>query len=321
MNKRRAALLVSLTAVILVLLTAVIVGVERVGRSAGPADDAPATVVPARDIDTILGAATSAARTSYFADKLSPSGIEAPRFCCTVLTPRRTEIAEPQHLDLRVYPGEDSYAASVRPYARAIGDLALAAGSAPPLAREVARELTVQWSAIRRLAEGAAAEPPLRVFVKHYPRADLPGRCVVVHATFYNVYDRHFDRQRRPGSDRGVLFHVRKTVQLDGAAPRVIEAMIEVHATTGGESGWNLPTGRQLGKERVGAVGLDDQYATHFEDFAAGVRHGLAWYDRAAGAGAADLASFAYRVEDSNVAAVALTGELESALLAFAGRA
>ncbi|MEE8105615.1 MAG: hypothetical protein V3T86_08795 [Planctomycetota bacterium] len=72
----------------------------------------------------------------------------------------------------------------------------------------------------------------MRILTKHYPRPDLPGRCVTLHVTFFSTPDPYFDDggltpellKRRAGKRiEGGFVEMRKTLRLDGERPRLIE--------------------------------------------------------------------------------------------------
>jgi len=241
---------------------------------------------------------------SYYLTRLHPNGIAVKEMTPLLLTPLRDEFISPDCPERLVcLHGQDSYEEGIRAYVEAIGDLGLGADGFSGLAAEVARHLRHEWNRLRAVSSGKVSRPPLRILVKHYPRPELPGRCVTIQATFYDVPDAYMDRidiasKMRAGAAvpvKGALLHLRRTYQLAGDGPRLIEALAEIH-THPGIAPPLRPVWLLLGEKQVGAIARDRDFGQHFMAYGAGARYGLCWTDRAFGLG--DPAPFgaAYRI-------------------------
>ena len=139
--------------------------------------------------------------------------------------------------------------------------------------------LAEHWQEVVALARRPADETHFHVFVMHYPRPELPGRCVTLHVTFSNVRDPAFHAKRPAAPRRGLLFSIRKTYRLDGDAPRLIEAAIEAHDARPGRA--LVPAGHLL-HDTLGDVARDDEAMAHYADLGGGRRTGYAWTEKAA---------------------------------------
>jgi len=287
---------------------------------------APRAVVakrPASNTTTQPFDATLAARAalgSHFVDTYLGGVVAAQQSSCTVLTPKRSETPHPPNPDLRVVSGNGTNA-SARDWFDALGRLRLGEDRNQLGARTA---LEAHWDNLLSLARGPASTPPLRVLIKHYPRPELPGRCHVVHATAYTAEDPYLDHPKAHGAVRGVIFDLRKTYQLAGDAPRLIEAQIEVHTELSYGEG-KMPLGHILNRDDLGPIALDDGWSGHFEKFAGGTRFGMVWLDVACGIGDAAAWSRAYRITSEHgdrhrVETEPLTATQVKALLEFVSR-
>jgi len=128
-----------------------------------------------------------------------------------------------------------------------------------------------------RTAVGTTEGPPLRVFTRRWARPDLPGRCVTVAVTFYDVPD-PFIGATGYGPWPGILFDVRKTYQLAGGETRLVEAAVEEHTDVG--------RGRMREPHLLlaGVETASTHEVAHFEDYGAGRRRVHLWIDRSWGA-------------------------------------
>ena len=265
--------------------------------------------------------AARAALGSHFVDTYLGGVVAAQQSTCTVLTPKRSETPHPPNPDLRVISGNGTNA-SARDWFDALGRLRLG-GERSKLGTRTA--LQTHWDNLLSLAKGPASTPPLRVLIKHYPRPELPGRCHVVHATAYTAEDPYLDHPKDQDAVRGVIFDLRKTYQLAGDAPRLIEAQIEVHTELSYGEG-KMPLGHILNRDDLGPVALDDGWSGHFEKFAGGTRFGMVWLDIACGIGDAAAWSRAYRIttgahgDRHRVETEPLTATQVKALLEFVSR-
>ncbi|MEM8882516.1 MAG: hypothetical protein AAGD14_00435 [Planctomycetota bacterium] len=135
----------------------------------------------------------------------------------------------------------------------------------------------------------------MRMLVAHYPRPDLPGRCVAVVTAIHTLPEPHIEedqdllrhyyrgmRKRRPYA--GMLFEVRQVWQTEGGTPRLIEATIDL------SEGFVAPARYRgfvalLGDARALRITEDITRSGHFHMYGADRRGGLLWCDRSYGLG------------------------------------
>ena len=206
------------------------------------------------------------------------------------------------------------------PYLEAVGAFAGDSGRGA-----AAGELARVWRRLREQARGGVGEHPVRIFVNHYPRPDLPGRCVTLDVVVHTLPDPYLEgdrawlqsnrtRLQRSEEIEGVLFEVRKTFQLEGGAPRLIEAGIEAttriqHFAPRRREGW-------FSDRRVARIVSDGLDGMHFMIYGGGKRVGMVWCDRSFGQGEPDPWAVAYRRRRQE----ALAGGSLERLLGFAAR-
>lgn len=219
----------------------------------------------------------------------------------------------------------------------ALGHLAIAVGGPQAegatgrIARECARGVQEVWRKLREVARGEVGEPPLRAFVNHYPRKDLPGRCVTVQTVFYTVPDVWIEQDRgrafalierlhRNEQVEGRLFEVRQTWRLDGKKPRLIGALLEATRAL------RRAVPRHIEKpdlpQPAGRFLVDSVCGAHFPMHGGGDRFGFLWYDAKLGAGPADARYTAFRIDpERNLRFAPLPAAAAGPMLAFVRRA
>jgi hypothetical protein len=217
-----------------------------------------------------------------------------------LLTPLKEVVPPSCPANFVVRQGAGTYQGDVLSYVEKLGMLAPRADKSGPLAKTVVQMLEWRWCALQDLAWGPVGSPPLRILVKHYPRADLPGRCYAVEVHLYTVPDPLFDRAQLDPKEtrvrlRGNLITGRKTYQTDGGRPRIIEAALEVQTEVEARGArpdfWALLPDMDLRKKTQ-----DPQASAHFEGYGGGLRHGLAWFDLSYGRGDVRPSGWAYRI-------------------------
>ena len=165
-------------------------------------------------------------------------------------------------------------------------------------------------------------------------RADLPGDCVTLQATFFTVRDPYFDdggltpelMQKHAGKKiDGLMFEVRKTYQIKDGTPRLIEATLDASTELLGHFRRD-GSATLFGEKSVGRFAIDNFFGAHFHLYGGGDRFGLAWFDRSYGLGKADEWSRAFRILRKSDAPPTMTtskipSETVRALKAFVTRA
>lgn len=275
----------------------------------------------------------------------------------TLLTPRESEqIPESCPTRLMVLGAAQTYAEAILSYLEVAG--AFHENGGDGLADVVAQSINAHLTSLRELARRDPGTPPLRVLIKHYPRAMLPGRCFTVHVSFFTVPDPYIDAailrramggMRRAGAEiagvnavgakigqgdmkmPGVILEVRRTWQLASGKPRLVEAMAEIHA--------DVAMGRRrmaaihyLPEEGFDAGWEDGDFGAYLVHYGAGERLGMHWIDRdAVGEAGADgkeprIWACAYRIrqpsrgQDLLLDWKSLTAEALAALFEFVAR-
>ena len=164
----------------------------------------------------------------------------------------------------------------------------------------------------------------------HYARVDLPGRCIGIQVVFHNVPDpmvaddavaaEEFARSLRDTFGApGMMFEIRQIWQLDGAQPRLIEAMVELTDDFDRLMQRQPPLG-YFGDRAVDRITLDKARGGHFAAFGGGQRRGLLWVDRSLGIGTPDPWSSDYRLRPARVPDSPLPPEVVQALREFVKR-
>ena len=190
------------------------------------------------------------------------------------------------------------------PYLEAMGPLDLdLVGEG--LAATVARELARHWRELQAMARGPLGRPRLRVMANHYPRPELPGRCVALVVNFYTVPDAFVvedepllgefaEAIRRNERPEGLIVQIAKTWQLQGDRARLIETVVDVTRDFRAEAprwaDWSF-----LGDSRAERMTNDAQRGGHFMPYGGGDRLGVGWWDRSFGLGGAEPMSVAFR--------------------------
>ncbi|MGQ0613529.1 MAG: hypothetical protein ACT4PV_07330 [Planctomycetaceae bacterium] len=242
-----------------------------------------------------------------FFETIRKGGIAAPGLAFTIVSPREDDQLAPEgppSLELRSGAGDYSV---IRPWIEALAPLPVAGEADDQLIQEVAADLDTEWRTLLSIARGPLGLPPLRVLVRHYPRAELAGSCFCVSITYHTCADpllveppesREVTRPRRV---RGILFDVHRTYQIDAGTARLIaagvEAQIQLEILPGeGSARERRSPADHLGEGSVKEIGVDPIAMTPFRHLAGGVRRGFVWFDRSLGLGTASPWSAAYRI-------------------------
>ncbi len=237
---------------------------------------------------------------SYYLTHLRTTPLVVTEMTPTILTPLPEYKPEGWPAACHVLSSDRTYASRVAPYLRAVGALRFGRRAAlPSVVNAVSAAVADTWGRALARSEGRpGGNDVLRVIVKHYPRHEAPGRCITIQADVYTVPDRYLDwggvlhvgevGVRLPG----YVVRLRRTVQTEGGAPRLVEASIEVleRFRVGGAV---VAYGKALGEPSLTS---DDQRNAHFEDFGATLRRGLLWVDRSYGRGTPRPWSRAYAI-------------------------
>jgi hypothetical protein len=247
----------------------------------------------------------------YYLSKITKTGLVIDAMTPTLLTSLEHENVPascPPRLTILAARGGDSHDAHVRPLFDAIGKIRLSTPETNSLAAETALALSQHWRDLKTTLDRPVTTPPIRVMYKHYPRPRLPGDCVTLHATVYTVPDQHFDQQwfreemrkhhasgggRGGMAIRGVLIDLRRTYQLEGGPPKLVEASLEVHDNVSLVR--RAPFGQLLGEEPHEML-RDREAESHFLMLGGGTRRGLVWIDRSVGLRELDPWARAYRI-------------------------
>lgn len=240
---------------------------------------------PPRTIDL----APSVAR-GFYLGSLRTGGIDVAALTPFVVTPLESDAVTadcPPGLVLRRDP---DYRATILPHVDAVGSIALGASSEGSLLAQVAEGLDRTWRTISSIARGPVGVPALRVLVKHYPREDLPGRCVAIETTWYTTRDALLEggEPPAPGPIRGAHFTLARLYQLQRGGPRMVAARMEawtgieaVDACGRAEASDNQWAERA--ESMVRAVASDPYARAHFGYLGGGRRVGAVWLDRSLG--------------------------------------
>jgi len=271
---------------------------------------------------------TRARSGSYYLEHHKRSAFLVDSMHPTLMTPldeRKPDVCPEACI---VLGAKTTYAEIIRPYVLAVGNLDFGRlGTLSDLANAVSEELEEAWSStLSIVTEAVDVRRPVRVLIKHYPARMTPGRCITVQMDVYTVADRYLDWRGTLGAGEasaripGHIIRLRRTLQMDEPAPRLVEAWIEVlEAITIGDDTFNY-------KEhlRLTALPEDPERTAHFEDFAAGRRFGFVWFDESHGKGKARVSAFAYQAHTKDGRVQAHTSEIpeawRAALLRIVGR-
>jgi len=231
---------------------------------------------------------------SYYLRELRPFGIDVDGLTPLVLSPLAEEKIPLTCPDrLVVCTSRAGTAGRVRPFLKALGEIAFPQEEQDGVLRSVEAKIVEIWRSLDASATQQGKGPPVRVFFKHYPRelSELDGaRAVTLHATLYSVPDLYFDIStaaighdpvdvERAAGVQGLLLDIRKTWRITPHGPRLIEASIEV--TEEVRNALRGPGLCQLLEEpSISAVATDSGAIMHFELYH-GERWGLLWVDRA----------------------------------------
>ena len=237
---------------------------------------------------------------SYYLTHLRATPLVVAGMMPTILTPLEEEKPVVCPEACNVLSSETTYASRIAPYLRALGTLRFGRRAVlPSVVNDASAAVADAWDRALDRSEGVPGEyDVLRVLVKHYPRPDAPGRCITIQTDVYTVPDRYLDwggainatdvGARLPG----YVVRLRRTVQTEGDALRLVEASIEVleRLHVGGPQ---VVYGELLGEP---SLRNDEQRNAHFEDFGATRRRGLLWLDRSYGRGTPRPWSRAYAI-------------------------
>ena len=182
----------------------------------------------------------------------------------------------------------------------------------------------------RAFEEMRADAPNLKMFVAHYPQADLPGRCVGVLVVIHDLPDpmvrndlgaaEEFARALHERfAAPGRLLEIRQVWQLAGERPRMIEATIELTDQFDRLMHRKPPIG-YFGDDDVERITFDRARGAHFSPFGGGARRGLLWTDRSCGLGESDPYSAAYRMRPARTPDAPLSPAVAEALREFIRR-
>jgi len=243
----------------------------------------------------------------YYLTALRTTGLDIDAMTPTLLSPlSRENVPADCPERMAVVTGDDSHAKTIKPFFDAVGAPGLSGTEATGLKGQAARQLERVWRVLNSLANGPVSTPPLRILYKHYPRPDLPGKCIALHATVYTVIDTYFDQERfkhdpaKPDQElRGVIFELRKTYQLEGEKPRLVEALIESHESIHMGRRFIL---RELIGDKAPKPLADHESSAHFIAYSGGLRFGLVWVDRSAGIGQPAPWARAYSIKGGSMA-------------------
>ena len=169
-----------------------------------------------------------------------------------------------------------------------------------------------------------------KVVAMHFPRPDLPGRCVGVQVIFHDVPDPMVeddaaaaDEFARALHERfhapGMLLEIRQIWQLEGSEPRLIEATMELTDQFDRLMRRDPPRG-YFGLQAVEKITFDQARGGHFAAFGGGQRRGLLWVDRACGIGEPDPWSAAYEMRPARTPDAPLPPHVVEALQEFVKR-
>jgi hypothetical protein len=315
---------------------------QHESQTAGHHETGNATIIPANTLGLGPGDAQRTRilpdKPSFYLTHLSRSGLDVEAMTPILISPLQQEDVPTSCPDrLSVIVGEGSYASAIEPYLAAIGQVEFDKTGRDQLVKDVVLELENRWRVLRSLASGPVSQSPLRILVLHYPREALPGRCVSLMVTIYNLPDTFLDqswfREHHPAPNelapvRGLLFRLRKTYQLDGAQPRLIEAWAEVQTQCQlGFPPLEPQVADPIAAESLGDAWTDPEFFGHFYPFAGGQRYGLAWIDQSAGIGPARSMGRAFLSFNDEVGKkpriqkARLPPELRDALIALVERA
>ena len=168
------------------------------------------------------------------------------------------------------------------------------------------------------------------MFAAHYPRAELPGRCIGIVVTLHDLPDpmveddviaaEQFARSLHENFEAdGMLLEVRQIWQLDGDRPRLIEATIELTDQFDRIMSRVPPSG-YFGDPGIERITFDKTRGGHFGPFGGGARRGLLWVDRSCGIGEPDSWSATYRMRPARTPESPLPPAVVKALKDFVTR-
>ncbi len=175
-----------------------------------------------------------------------------------------------------------------------------------------------------------AQSEQMRGVVSHYPRRDLPGKCVAITTVFHTLPDEHI-MEDMPGVQRlllrlgdgrataGMLFEVRQVWQTEGDEPRLIEATVEVTDRFRSRAMRDIHTGL-FRNGAVNRITIDMTRAGHLSKYGGGTRRGLIWCDRSFGIGQPRPYSAAYRIRPHSEVRLDLDPQAVTALREFVTR-
>jgi len=306
MQARGKRVLVVITATALGGAIGVAVALSRGGSSGSPSasgGSAAAAADPSRYESVTKG---------FYLSRLRNGRIEVDAMTPLLLSPVKSDEPSPRCPPRLVITTEEGYAPTILPWVEAIGQMPFELNDRPTTLSDVLGTLDGTWRTLRSIAMGPVGVPPLRVFVKHYPATDLPGRCISVVITFYTCADPAVESRYSqpsdlvPGRVRGVLFEIMRTVRLDGPSPRLLAATVESHAqleilpmTEVSEQRLEL---RQIvDAPEIGRIASNRTAKAHFGHLGGGRRCGLAWFDLSLGDGDPQPWSCAYATERRGV--------------------
>jgi len=199
-----------------------------------------------------------------------------------LLSPFPREKHAPPMPQCRALPGDGTYARRIQPYFDALSspfaELHSAAHSSGSGVRTILQSIKKECDALRARLTHPPGANPVRILTKHYPRPDLPGRCVTLHVTLFSVPDPWFDdggltpellERRRGQRIDGRFVELRMTLRLDTEQPRLIEA--EVSASPEIVGAFHRESiAAQLRSPELDAVDGDDFYGAHFQIYGGG---------------------------------------------------
>jgi hypothetical protein len=168
------------------------------------------------------------------------------------------------------------------------------------------------------------------MYAAHYPRRDLPGRCIGIQVSFHDLADpmveddgpaaEEFAQSLRERFQApGMLFEIRQVWQLDGAEPRLIEATLELTDKFDRLMKRNPVLG-YLGDPDVEKITFDKARGSHFAAHGGGHRRGLLWVDKSFGVGAPDPWSASYCMRPARAPESPLPPAVVKALKEFVSR-
>jgi hypothetical protein len=233
--------------------------------------------------------APSVAR-GFYLSTLRTGGVDVSALTALIVTPLETDAVTPECPPGLVLRRAPDYRATILPHVEAVGAIALGASGEGSLLAQAAECLDETWRTIRSIARGPVGVPALRALVRHYPRTDLPGRCVAIETTWYTTRDPLLEGGSLPppGPIRGVHFTIGRLYQLERGEPRIVAARIEAWTDLEAlDARARLDAPDVAWAERldpmIRAI-LQDPYArAHFAYLGGGRRVGAVWLDRSLG--------------------------------------